>query len=68
MSKTLDMVFTDAAAKPKTISLANPRDNITKAEVAAVMSDIIAKKTFITTNGDLVGIRDVKLRTVEVLS
>lgn len=44
-SRKLNMVFTRGSAT-KTISLANPRQGLTAAQVHSVMNDIIAKEAF----------------------
>lgn len=37
MTKRLEMIFRDEAGKEATLSLANPKDDLTKAGVMAVM-------------------------------
>ncbi|MBS3938439.1 MAG: DUF2922 domain-containing protein [Peptococcaceae bacterium] len=54
MNKTLQMVFTNAAGQPVTISVADPRDNLTQGEVAAAMAAIIAHDVFLSLGGALV--------------
>ena len=44
-NRKLNMVFTRGNAT-KTISLANPRQDVTGAEVHSVMKDIVAKEVF----------------------
>ena len=68
MSKTLEMVFKDVAGKTKNISVTDPREDITKAEVKAVMEGLITDKVFVTTNGDLAEVSAIRVSTVEDLA
>ena len=68
MSKTLEMVFKDVAGKTKNISVADPREDITKAEVKGVMEGLITDKAFVTTNGDLAEVSAIRVSTVEDLA
>ena len=54
MTKTLKMPFRNAAGKEVNFTLANPKDGLTKAEVQATQTMILAKNLFATTGGDLV--------------
>ena len=54
MTKTLKMPFRTAAGKEVNFTLANPKDGLTKAEVQATQTMILAKNLFATTGGDLV--------------
>ncbi|MCL6560285.1 MAG: DUF2922 domain-containing protein [Firmicutes bacterium] len=54
MAKSLEMVFQNAAGKNARISVADPKDNLTAAEVQAAMDAILAKNIFNTTGGDIV--------------
>lgn len=53
MAKTLYMRFRDAGGSLKTISLRDPKDNLTDAEVDAFMDTVIAENVFTGTGGDL---------------
>jgi hypothetical protein len=68
-TQTLRMVFKNEAGSNFTISLDNPRDNVTPAEIEAAMDQIIAKNVFLTPGGALVAKQDVKIvdRTVNDL-
>ncbi|WP_066633288.1 DUF2922 domain-containing protein [Desulfolucanica intricata] len=68
-TQTLQMRFVTQAGSRVTISLDNPRDDLTEAEVTAAMDQIIASNIFITTGGDLVGKDSAQIidRTVNVL-
>jgi len=68
-TKTLRMVFKNQAGTNFTISLDDPRDDLTGAEIEAVMDQIIAANIINTSGGDLVSKYDVKIidRTVDDL-
>ncbi len=68
MTKTLEMVFRNQAGKEVVLSIADPKDNLTKAQVAPVMQDIIAKNVFTTKGGDLVQAVDARIRTRDAVS
>jgi hypothetical protein len=53
-SQVLRMVFLNQGNKQVNLSLNNPKDTITAAEVRAVMDSIIAKNIFSSNGGDLV--------------
>jgi len=54
VTQTLQMTFVNQAGTHTTISLDNPKDTLTEAEVVAAMDLIIAKNIFNPTGGDLV--------------
>lgn len=56
MAQTLRMVFRNQAGRSVAISLDNPRDNLTAAEVEGAMNTIIDKNIITTTGGDLASI------------
>ncbi|CUH94447.1 hypothetical protein P22_0513 [Propionispora sp. 2/2-37] len=68
MAATLEMVFRNEAGKTSTISLADPKDGLTQAQVQAVMQDIITRNIFHTSNGNLVEFADARVRTSETVS
>jgi len=63
MVKTLEMVFRNENGKSVTLSLLEPKDNLTLAEVTTVMQDMISKNIFSTTTGDLVQIVEARIRS-----
>ena len=69
MKKVLDMPFVNLAGKEVLVTLANPREGLTKAEVAAVMTNIVAKNVFTSTGGEFVSAGDpvIRLTDTEVL-
>ncbi|AQS60256.1 MULTISPECIES: DUF2922 domain-containing protein [Eubacteriales] len=68
-TQTLQMRFVTQAGTRVTISLDNPRDDLTEAEVTAAMDQIIAKNIFSTSGGDLVAKDSAQIidRTVNVI-
>ena len=59
--KTLKMAFLNEGAGTLTLSVRNPKDNITEAQVVAVMDNIIDKNVFATKDGDLVAKKWAKI-------
>lgn len=57
----LRMTFNNASGKVATISLADPKENLSAAEIEAVMDLILAKNIFLTTGGELIAKRDAKI-------
>lgn len=68
MVKTLELVFRNQSGKETTISMADPKDGLTKAEAQLVMQDIIAKNIFTTKGGDLKEIVDARVRSRDAVS
>ncbi|NLI93046.1 MAG: DUF2922 domain-containing protein [Peptococcaceae bacterium] len=60
-NKILRMVFATGGGTAFSISIPEPRENLTAAEVEAVMDMIIAKNMFTTSAGDLIRKRDIKI-------
>jgi len=65
MAKTLEMVFRNASGKSVTLSMIDPKDAITLAEVNTVMQNIISKNIFSTKTGDLVQIVEARIHNNE---
>ena len=61
IAQTLRMVFRNEAGSNFTLSLDNPRDDLTAAEIEAAMDSIITKNIFLTTGGPLVAKQDIKI-------
>ena len=59
--KVLRMTFNNALGNAVTITLANPKTDLTAAQVETVMDQIITKNIFLTSGGDLMSKRDVKI-------
>jgi len=60
-SKTLRMVFKSQAGRNVTITLDNPRSDLSSAEIEAAMDLIIARNIFTSSGGDLVSKQDIKI-------
>ncbi len=60
-TQTLRMVFKNESGSNFTISLDNPRNNVTAAEIEAVMDLIISRNVFLTGGGALVSKQDVQI-------
>ena len=63
MVKTLEMVFRNESGKEVVISIAEPKDDLTLAQVNTVMQEIVAKNVFSTKTGDLVQIVEARIRS-----
>ena len=70
MTKTLSMPFRNVAGNIVTFTLVNPKEGLTKAEVAANQDLFIAKNLFTSTGGDLVTALDpsILIRDTGVLA
>lgn len=64
MAKTLHMTFKLEGAKEVTISLADPKADLKKADVETVMNDIITKKAVLVKGLAPIGIKEVFVRDV----
>lgn len=60
-TKTLRMVFSSQAGRNVTITLDNPRSDLTAAEIEAAMDLVIARNIFTSSGGDLVSKQDIKV-------
>jgi aromatic ring-opening dioxygenase catalytic subunit (LigB family) len=69
VEKTLQLMFSNEQGRTVTISVADPKADLTQAEVVVAMSTLIDKNAFISTGGSLiapVGARIVS-RGVEIV-
>lgn len=60
-SQTLRMVFRSQGGTSMTISLENPRTDVTATEIEAAMDLVISKNIFTTNGGDLASKYDIKI-------
>lgn len=60
-SKVARLSFTTAGGQAFTITIPNPREDLTQTEVMAVMDTIVSSNIFFTSGGALTGVRDVKI-------
>jgi hypothetical protein len=63
MTKNLVMVFRNNSGKEVTISLADPKDELTKAQAETLMKSMLDKNIFTTTGGDLKEIVEARIST-----
>ncbi|MEG6585012.1 DUF2922 domain-containing protein [Dendrosporobacter sp. 1207_IL3150] len=68
MTKTLEMVFRNAEGKEVTLSLADPKEDLTKAEVDTVMQQIVSRNIFITKAGELTQTVEARIRTRDAVA
>ena len=70
MEKSLQLVFKNASGTTKLITIANPKDGLTKAQTDAAMQKIVAANVFNTIGGDLVQAVEARVvnRNVQVLA
>lgn len=59
--KVLRMSFNTALGSVVTLTLPEPKTDVTAAQIEAVMDQIIAKNIFTGTGGDFVSKRDIKI-------
>jgi len=62
----LEMTFQTAGGGRMRISLLDPREDLTAAEVEAAMNTIIAKNIFTSTTGDATGILGARIVSRDV--
>lgn len=67
MEKTLQLVFKNADGGSKTISVSDPREDVTAAEAQEAMQTILDNNIFDTTGGDLTEAVEARVRTVDVV-
>jgi len=54
----LKLVFTTARGGTHTISLRDPKSNLTSSEVSQVMQNLISRKIILANSGELTGIKE----------
>lgn len=59
--KTLRLTFVTTLGSTFTLTLPAPRADLTAAEAEAAMELIISKNMFVTTGGELIGKKDIKM-------
>ena len=65
MTKKLNMVFKTDFDKEVTLTIADPKDDLTKTQVVAVMEEIIAKTLFVSKKGKLATVVDVVIKSTD---
>lgn len=66
-SKTLQMIFSNVNNTRVTISVAEPKDDLTPTEVEEAMDEIINQNIINSTGGDLVQVVGARLVTRQVV-
>ncbi len=66
MEKTLQLVFRNANGREVSLSLANPKPDLTAAEVTPVMQQIVDNHLFTSATGDLVQVVAARIKSNEV--
>ena len=64
-NKVIRLTFTTAGGKTVVLSLADPKDQVSKAQAEDAMDVIIEKNLFVTASGPLVGKRDIRVVNTE---
>lgn len=59
--KIVRMVYTTQDGRTFSLTLPDPKDDLTSADVEAVMDLVILKNIFATSGGDIIGKRDIKI-------
>jgi hypothetical protein len=59
--KILRLTFKDASGRSSSITLPQPREDLTSAEIEAAMDLVIARNIFTTSGGDLIEKYDIKI-------
>ena len=68
MTKTLQMVFLTSAGNETVISVTDPKDGLTLAQVQAVMQDIIDKNIFVIKGSALAGQVEARISSRETVA
>ncbi|MGQ9498147.1 MAG: DUF2922 domain-containing protein [Desulfotomaculales bacterium] len=61
ITRRLEMRFLSAAGRTVTLSVPDPRENLTAAEVEMAMNTVISKNIFTSAGGDLTGIAGARI-------
>lgn len=59
--KVLRMTFNNSSGNAVTITLPDPKASLTAVQIETVMDQIITKNIFLTSGGELISKRDVKI-------
>lgn len=66
MKKVLNLKFKDVKGKTSTLSLNEPKDDLTKEQVNAAMDLVLSNNIFATKNGDLNAKTAAQIVTTEI--
>lgn len=64
--KRLEMVFKNQKDKTSKLSLDNPREDVTEADIKTAMENIVAANIFETADGDLVSAVSARIVSTDV--
>lgn len=68
MTKTLELVFRTSAGKEVTLSLPDPKDDLTLAQAQTVMQDIITRNIFVNKGSALTERVEARVRSRETVA
>ncbi len=68
MIKTLELVFRTSAGNEVTLSLPDPKDDLTLAEAQTVMQDIITRNIFVNKGSALTERVEARIRSRETVA
>ncbi|WP_110954076.1 DUF2922 domain-containing protein [Anaerosinus massiliensis] len=68
MTKKLNMVFKTDLGKEVTLTLADPKDDLTKAQVSAVMEEIVSKAIFTSDKGKLESVAEIVIKSTDEIA
>ncbi len=66
MSKTLELVFVNAAGSKVTLRVTEPKEDLQAAEIKTVMDEIVTQDIFTSTGGSLVGVAGARVVSRDV--
>ncbi|WP_243291684.1 DUF2922 domain-containing protein [Bacillus sp. FJAT-47783] len=69
MEKTLELQFLNEEGKTVRLSIEDPKDSLTPAEIASAMDTILSSNVFISTGGKFVskkGAREIERQVTEI--
>ena len=68
LSRRLELIFQNTSGRQVTITVQDPRTDLTSSEVQAAMELILGRNIFSSSGGDLVAIAGARVVTREVTS
>ncbi|AFL99017.1 MULTISPECIES: DUF2922 domain-containing protein [Desulfitobacterium] len=60
-NKILRLSFSTAGGKTFTLTIPNPREDLSQAEILAVMDKMISEDILMTTSGAITGVKDIRV-------
>jgi hypothetical protein len=68
VAKTLELVFRSSGGKEVTLTVADPKEKLTLAEVKPIAQEIVSKNIFTVKGTDLVQFVDARIRSKDAVS